>query len=126
MANLEELALQVRNAGYSEINAEAKVCQDMDLDFIRYSLSEDSIRAFVSRLNCLEGITISITGDIEELSKQEYRGKRVYVTLEDDTEHAFLSKIDFGVHKQVQIEQDEYCFDVCLDEVGASLLIMSE
>ena len=82
MANLEELALQVRNAGYSEINAEAKVCQDMDLDFIRYSLSEDSIRAFVSRLNCLEGITISITGD--------------------------------------------FCFDVCLDEVGASLLINSK
>ena len=76
MANLEELAQQVRNAGYSEINAEAKVCQDMDLDFIRYSLSEDSIRAFVSRLNCLEGITISITGDIEELSQQEYRGKK--------------------------------------------------
>lgn len=126
MANLEELALQVRNAGYSEINAEAKVCQDMDLDFIRYSLSEDSIRAFVSRLNCLEGITISITGDIEELSQQEYRGKRVYVTLEDDTGHAFLSKIDLGVHKQVQIEQDEYCFDVCLDEVGASLLINSK
>lgn len=110
MANLEELALQVRNAGYSEINAEAKVCQDMDLDFIRYSLSEDSIRAFVSRLNCLEGITISITGDIEELSQQEYRGKRVYVTLEDDTGHAFLSKIDLGVHKQVQIEQKEQIF----------------
>ena len=53
-------------------------------------------------------------------------GKRVYVTLEDDTGHAFLSKIDLGVHKQVQIEQDEYCFDVCLDEVGASLLINSK
>lgn len=157
MANLEELAAQVKNEGYSEVNAEAKVCQDivlkaisqsslsrnvtvkggvvmrsitgnvrratqdMDLDFLRYSLSETAIRAFVEKLNCLEGITITITGDIEELSQQEYRGKRVYVTLSDDTGHSFLSKIDLGVHKQVQIEQDEYCFDVCLDDVGASL-----
>ena len=162
MANLEELAAQVKNEGYSEVNAEAKVCQDivlkaisqsslsrnvtvkggvvmrsitgnvrratqdMDLDFLRYSLSETAIRAFVEKLNCLEGITITITGDIEELSQQEYRGKRVYVTLSDDTGHSFLSKIDLGVHKQVQIEQDEYCFDVCLDDVGASLLINSK
>ena len=26
----------------------------------------------------------------------------------------------------MQIEQDEYCFDVCLDDVGASLLINSK
>ena len=29
MANLEELAAEVRNDGYSEINAEARVCQDI-------------------------------------------------------------------------------------------------
>ena len=162
MVNLEELTMQVRNEGYSEVNAEAKVCQDivlkaiansslchnvtlkggvvmrsitgnvrratqdMDLDFIRYSLSEDSIRAFVSKLNCLDGITLVITGEIEELSQQEYRGKRVYITITDNTGHSFMSKIDLGVHKQVQIDQEEYCFDVCLDEVGASLLINSK
>ncbi len=37
-----------------------------------------------------------------------------------------MSKIDLGVHKNIQIEQEEYCFDVCLDEVGASLLINSK
>ena len=162
MANLEELAAEVRNDGYSEINAEARVCQDivlkaisqgslsrnvtvkggvvmrsitgnirratqdMDLDFIRYSLSDDSIRAFVEKLNCLDGISIRIEGAIEELSQQEYHGKRVIIIIEDDTGHSFRSKIDLGVHKQVQIEQDEYCFDVCLDDVGASLLINSK
>lgn len=96
MANLEELAWSVRNDGYSEVNAEAKVCQDivlkaisasnlsrnvtikggvvmrsitgssrratqdMDLDFIRYSLSDEAIRLFISSLNCLDGITIQI------------------------------------------------------------------
>ena len=103
-----------------------RATQDMDLDFIRYSLSEESIRQFIDRLNCLEGISIRIIGDIEELSQQEYRGKRVYVTLEDDTGHSFNSKIDLGVHKNVQIIQDEYCFDVCLDDEGASLLINSK
>lgn len=162
MANLEKLAAAVRNEGYSAINAEAKVCQDivlkaiaesdfsrnvtikggvvmrnitgnvrratqdMDLDFIRYSLEDESIRKFVQRLNCLEGITIGISGEIEELSQQEYNGKRVYVIIRDDTGHSFASKIDLGVHKNIQIRQDEYCFDVCLDDVGASLLINSK
>ena len=46
--------------------------------------------------------------------------------MEDDTGHSFNSKIDLGVHKNVQIIQDEYCFDVCLDDEGASLLINSK
>lgn len=162
MANLEKLTVAVKNEGYSAMNAEAKVCQDivlkaiaesdfsrnvtikggvvmrnitgnvrratqdMDLDFIRYSLEDESIRRFVQRLNCLEGITIEISGGIEELSQQEYNGKRVYVVIRDDTGHSFTSKIDLGVHKNIQIGQDEYCFDVCLDDVGASLLINSK
>ena len=137
MANLEKLAATVRSEGYSAINAEAKVCQDivlkaiaesdfsrnvtikggvvmrnitgnvrratqdMDLDFIRYSLEDESIRRFVQRLNCLEGITIEISGEIEELSQQEYNGKRVYVVIRDDTGHSFTSKIDLGVHKNI-------------------------
>ena len=46
--------------------------------------------------------------------------------MKDDTGHSFSSKIDLGVHKNVQIEQDEYCFDVCMDDEGASLLINSK
>ena len=103
-----------------------RATQDMDLDFIRYSLEETSIRRFIQKLNCLEGITIEITGTIEELSQQEYHGKRVFIVLKDDTGHSFSSKIDLGVHKNVQIEQDEYCFDVCMDDEGASLLINSK
>ena len=103
-----------------------RATQDMDMDFIRFSLEESSIRRFIEKLNCLEGITIRVTGRIEELSQQEYRGKRVYVIFEDDTNHKLKSKIDFGVHKNVQIEQDEYCFDVCMDDEGASLLINSK
>lgn len=109
--NLRELIDAVRAEGYSQANAEARVCQDvvlkaidesafadhitvkggvvmrsitgdarratqdMDLDFIRYSLRDDSIRSFISRLNCLDGISIQIAGAIEELSQQEYHRK---------------------------------------------------
>ena len=160
--NLRELIDTVRDEGYSQANAEARVCQDivlkaidesafadhitvkggvvmrsitgdarratqdMDLDFIRYSLRDDSIRSFVSRLNCLDGVVIQIAGEIEELSQQEYHGKRVFITIMDETGYSLRCKIDLGVHKQVQIEQDEYCFDVCMDDEGASLLINSK
>lgn len=100
--------------------------EDLDLDFIRYSLEDDSIRRFVTKLNCLDDISIEIEDDIiEELSQQEYRGKRVYILIKDDTGHLLKSKIDLGVHANIGIEQDEYCFDVCMDDEGASLLINS-
>ena len=160
--NLRELIGTLRNEGYSQANAEARVCQDivlkaidesafsnhitikggvvmrsitgdarratqdMDLDFIRYSLQDDSIRSFIRRLNCLDGVNIQILGEIEELSQQEYHGKRVFITITDQTGYSLRSKIDLGVHKQVQIEQDEYCFDVCMDDEGTSLLINSK
>ena len=31
--------------------------------------------------------------------------------------------IDIGVHKDLDIEQEEYCFDICFQEDGASLLL---
>ena len=35
-----------------------RATEDLDLDFIRYSLEDESIRYFISKLNCLEGIRI--------------------------------------------------------------------
>lgn len=45
--------------------------------------------------------------------------------IKDDTGHSLKTKMDLGVHKNIQIEQDEFCFDVCHDEEGVSLLINS-
>lgn len=160
--NLEKMAEKYRDAGYSERNADARVCQDivlkaiarsnlgrnvtikggvvmrsitgnvrratedLDLDFIKYSLEDESIRYFISKLNCLEGIRIEIKGNkIEQLSQQEYSGKRVYIIIKDDEGNVIESKIDLGVHANMNIEQDTYCFDVCMDDEGASLLINS-
>lgn len=100
-----------------------RATQDMDIDFIRYSLSDESIENFVAKLNCIEGITITRVGKIEELSQQDYKGKRVNVHIKDTYGNLIESKIDLGVHKHMEIEQEEYCFDIAFDNEGASLLI---
>lgn len=100
-----------------------RATQDMDIDFIRYSISDDSIHAFIQALDCLPDIHITQTGRITELRQQDYHGKRVFVSIADPTGDTIESKIDLGVHKHLQIEQEEYCFDIgCFDE-GANLLI---
>lgn len=102
-----------------------RATQDLDIDFIRYSLSEDSIERFIQNLNCLPGIIFTQNGNIEELKQQEYHGKRVHVLISDSIGNEISSKIDLGVHKRFEIEQEEYCFDIALDDEGASLLVNS-
>ncbi|MBQ8678705.1 MAG: nucleotidyl transferase AbiEii/AbiGii toxin family protein [Treponema sp.] len=159
--NIEELVESEIENGYGDVNARAKVCQDiilkaiangelnrnvtikggvvmrsktnnirratqdLDIDFVRYSLSDDSIDRFIGKLNCLKGIAIKRKGEIEELKQQDYHGKRVYLLISDDFGHTITSKLDLGVHNRLSIEQEEYCFDIAFDDEGASLLINS-
>ena len=162
MIDLVELVNLYVKDGYSELLAEARVCQDIvlkaisesdmnrnvtikggvvmrsitgdvrratrdiDFDFIKYSIEGEAIKSFVNKLNCLEGIILQISGEIEELSHQEYRGKRVWVIIKDDVGHSLKTKMDIGVHKNIMIEQDEFCFDICHDDEGVSLLMNSK
>ncbi|HKM22360.1 MAG TPA: nucleotidyl transferase AbiEii/AbiGii toxin family protein [Lachnospiraceae bacterium] len=102
-----------------------RATQDLDIDFIRYSLADDAIDIFIDKLNCIEGIRFSRIGRIEELKQQDYRGKRVNITIEDMEGNKVRSKIDLGVHNRLELEQEEYCFDIAYDDEGASLLINS-
>lgn len=99
-----------------------RATQDIDLDFIHYSLDDASIRSFVEKLNCIDGITIEIQGEIKVLKHQDYHGKSIEVVLHDKFDNTVNSKIDIGVHKHLEIDQEEYCFDVCMDDEGATLL----
>ena len=103
-----------------------RATQDMDIDFIRHSLSDDSIRQFIKKLDCLEGIHIRQIGEMTELKQQDYHGKRVYIVISDDTGDSIESKIDLGVHKNLNIEQEEYCFDIACYDGSATLLINSK
>ena len=157
---MEEIQ-KVKGEGYSEANAQARVCQDIilygiangsfsknvtikggvvmrnisknarratqdiDLDFIKYSISDESIRNFIDKLYLDEGIHIKIKKPIIELKHRDYQGKRVFVEITDKHGNILESKIDVGVHKDLDIRQEEYCFDICFQEDGASLLMNS-
>ena len=153
---------KIKHEGYSETNAQAKLCQDIivnaisksslnrnvtikggvvmrsissnarratqdiDLDFIKYSISEESIKIFIDKLNCIEGIVLKMTGPVEELRHQDYQRKRIYVEISDTNNNVLTVKVDIGVHKDLDITQEEYCFDVCFQDDSASVLINSK
>jgi len=90
-----------------------RATRDFDIDFIKYSLADDSIKAFIGVLNDVDdGIEINITAPIEELSHQEYRGKRANLVLVDQENNKIETKLDIGVHTKLDIEQEEYCFEI--------------
>ena len=102
-------------------NNNRRATRDIDLDLIHYSLEDASIREFVKKLDCIKGIHIEMDDKITELKHQDYHGKSIEVIISDDEGNSVKSKIDIGVHKHLEIDQDEYCFDVCLDDKGATL-----
>ena len=99
---------------------------DMDIDFIRYSLSDESIQLFIRKLDCLKDIHIRQTGVIAELTQQDYHGRRVFVEITDEAGDSIEGKIDLGVHNNLVIEQEEYCFDIAFFDGSANLLINSK
>lgn len=103
-------------------NNNRRATRDIDIDFIHYSLNDDSIRSFVQKLNIVPGISLEIDGEIEELRHQDYHGKGINIKVTDESGYSIISKMDIGVHKHFDIEQDEYIFDVCMSDEGVSLL----
>ena len=99
---------------------------DLDLDFIKYPLTNEGIKILIEQLNGAEGINITIAGNIEELKHQDYKGKRVFVDISDSYNNHLPSKIDIGVHKYMSIDQEDYCFDIEFSDSGAALLINSK
>lgn len=104
-----------------------RATRDLDLDFINYSLEDDSIKTFIEKLNCVnDNIKISIIGNIKKLHHQDYDGKRVNIELSDSFKNIINTKLDIGVHKQFDIEQDDYCFSFDIINKSANLLINSK
>ena len=99
-----------------------RATQDIDLDFVRYPMTDGSIRSFVSALSNLgDGITVLIAGEIEELSQQDYKGRRVNLKISDGLS-TFDTKLDLGVHASAAMEQDELWFDVAHRQEGTRWL----
>ncbi len=104
-----------------------RATHDLDLDFIRYSLDDNSIKKFIKELSRInDGIRILVNGDITKLQHQDYDGKRVNIELYDKYNNSIKAKLDIGVHKEIDIEQDKYCFDLSIIDKSANLLINSK
>lgn len=103
-----------------------RATKDLDMDFIRYSISNESIAQFIKEIDCLEGVFIKRIGKIEKLKHQDYDGRRVYVEISDLKGFVVSGKLDIGVHNDLDIEQEEYCFEVAIDEKGVVLIINSK
>ena len=103
-----------------------RATRDLDLDFIKYSLADDNIINFINELNENDKeITIKINGNIEKLHHQLYDGKRVNILIMDNYNNSLETKLDIGVHKYFELEQEEYVFDFTILDGSVSLLINS-
>lgn len=54
----------------SKTKSVRRATQDLDIDFIKYSLSDSSIDLFIEKVNNIEGIKFTRIGNIEELNQQ--------------------------------------------------------
>jgi hypothetical protein len=104
-----------------------RATQDIDFDFIRYSIDNDSIRRFIKVLDqASDDVTLAITGAIEELRHQDYSGKRVRLRISDSVGTAIDTKLDIGVHKDADFSQEEYCFELGGMADSVTLLVNSK
>lgn len=99
-----------------------RATMDMDLDFLRYPLTNEAIRKFVSNLNRVAPCRMRILGKIETLRQQEYKGKRVRLSLMDETGFSVETKIDIGVHTRADVAQSDLLFKVVMDDEKVALL----
>ena len=112
---------------YGLSNDRRRATRDLDLDFIKYSLANESIKKFIDTLNLVnDGIKVYIDGEIQELHHQDYKGKRVNVILKDEKNSSISAKLDIGVHKNFDIKQDVYCFNLEAINESATLVINSK
>ena len=106
-------------------NVARRATMDMDLDFLRYPLTNEGIRKFVVNLNRVASCRMRMAGKIETLKQQEYKGKRVRLALTDETGFSIETKIDVGVHTRADVEQSDWLFKVVTDDDAVALLANS-
>lgn len=99
---------------------------DIDLDLIRIYLADDNLcKIFTSHK--LKGIDLYVnTNEITNLKHQDYKGKRIPIIIRDTFNNEINAKIDIGVHTEYNIDQDELCFNTCIDDENITLFVNSK
>lgn len=108
---------------YNLTKSDRRVTQDIDFDFIRYSIDDLSIKLFIEKLNLTaDGINVSITGNIEKLHQDDYQGVRVFAKLSDGIDSLKI-KLDIGVHAYLSIEQNSLAFSFESNSESISMMV---
>lgn len=99
-----------------------RTTMDLDIDFVHYPISKTAITRIVARWSRHSGHRISISGEIQELRQQDYRGKRIRIDISDgSTKSPLRTKIDIGVHSHDEIVQEERPFAILAQEPDRTL-----
>ena len=107
---------------YSLTRNERRATRDIDFDFIRYSIDEESVRLFIERMNRKDdGFAIAVHGPINKLHQQDYEGVRVNVAITDRAGGLLRLKLDIGVHKHLEIKQTKLLF---MTETGETVSLL--
>lgn len=93
---------------------------DLDFDFIRYDISEPSIRSFIELLNRYHTQFSLAVEKMTPLHQEDYKGKRVILKISDKSARLDF-KMDIGVHTLLGIKQDAVCFVFMDGENGVML-----
>ena len=99
---------------------------DIDIDLINLSIATDNIvKIFIelSNLNTADNFIIKIDEKkIEELSHQDYHGKRITAEITDKFSNNYSVKIDVGVHKHTDISQEMLLLDTNIFDKSITFL----
>lgn len=81
---------------------------DIDFDFISFDISSDkNIDFFIEQLNDKnDSVVFKRTGEITTLHHQDYKGKRVNISIKDGT-YLLTIKLDIGIHTLLFLDQKE-------------------
>ena len=98
-----------------------RATMDMDVDFLRYSISNASVRHFIAVLNRVSDCRIQIVGRIIELKHQDYHGKRLFLKITDGHKVSVKTKLDIGIHTWSDVRQSDFDFKIVTDASSVSL-----
>ena len=104
-----------------------RATRDLDLDFVRYPMTDNAIRSFIRTLCPSDmDVMLEVIGPIEDLKHQDYHGKRVHLRITDGSGTSMDTKLDLGVHDKLPLKQQELWFDTALQDEGIALMANSK
>ena len=100
-----------------------RATMDMDIDFVRYSISDAAIARFVRRMSkAMPNVEIKMLGSPVELKHEDCHGKRIYIFVKDTSViRGIRTKVDIGIHANDELKQINFAFPIGSGEGSVEL-----